>query len=181
MGHLALILVALALLASCRTLSPEPRATTETLKLEVGLDLACEAAIRVLGERGYALQVVDRVAGIVETDWLTTNPEYAASIFVTEHQDRYSECGKPGLGRAFRAKQTRLKVRLSPGSRDETDLRIDAGFRTQGYSHFLFFWGMQPLGESPCRSRGRLEEELALQMKLRTLGEQLQRLRRGTP
>jgi hypothetical protein len=117
----------------------------------------------------------------VETDWLTTNPEYAATIFVTGQQDRYSECGKPGLGQAFRIKQTQVKVRLSPNRRDETDLRIDAGFRTQSYSHFLFFWGGQPQGESPCRSRGRLEEELALRMKLWTLGERLQRLQRGAP
>ena len=29
------------------------------------------------------------------------NPDYQASFWVTEQQDRYSECGKPRLGQAF--------------------------------------------------------------------------------
>jgi hypothetical protein len=110
---------------------------------------------------------------------LSTNPDFASSIIVTEHQDRYSDCGKPGLGRAFRGKQTRLKVILSPSRGGETELRIDAAFRTQRFSSIL--WWNQPMGGWPCRSRGRLEEELALQMKLWILGEQLERMRRGTP
>lgn len=181
MGHLALILIVLGLLASCATMPPDPQTATPTRRLEGDLDVACEAAIRVLGERGYDLRSVDRTAGVIETDWLTTNPDYAASVFVTERQDRYSDCGKPGLGRAFRTKQTRLRVMLSPNRRGETDLRIDAAFRTRRYSSFLFIQGKRPLGERPCRSRGHLEEELALQMKLWTLGEQLERFRRGTP
>lgn len=179
MGHLALILAGLSLLVGCGAAPPGRETSPETRRLEADFDLACDAVVRVLGERGYDLPHTDRTAGVIESDWLTTNPEFAASVFVTERQDRYSDCGKPGLGRAFRGKQTRLKVLLSPNRRGETDLRIDAAFRTQRFSSFL--WWNRLLGEWPCRSRGRLEEELTLQMKLWILGEHLERIRRGTP
>jgi hypothetical protein len=179
MTSLALILAGLSLLAGCGAGPRGPQPAPEARRLEADFDLACEAVIRVLGVRGYDLPYTDRTAGVIESNWLTTNSDYAASILVTEHQDRYSDCGKAGLGRAFRGKQTRLKVVLSPSRRGETDLQIDAAFRTQRFSSFL--WWNRLLGEWPCRSRGRLEEELALQMKLWILGEQLERIRRGTP
>jgi hypothetical protein len=179
MTSLALILAGLSLLMGCGGSLPGPQRPPETRRLEADFDVACEAVIRVLGERGYDLPHMDRIAGVIESDWLSTNFDYAASILVTEHQDRYSDCGKPGLGRAFRGKQTRLKVMLSQSRGGETDIRIDAAFRTQRFSSFL--WWNRPMGEWPCRSRGRLEEELALQMKLWILGEQLERIRRGTP
>jgi hypothetical protein len=179
MGHLALILAGLSLLMGCGMVSPGSQTLPETRRLEADFDVACEAVIRVLGERGFRLPHTDRTAGTIESDWLVTNPDYAASVFVTEHQDRYSDCGRPGLGRAFRGKQTRLQVRLVPIRRGETDLRMDASFRTQ--RSFSFLWWNRPLGEWPCRSRHRLEDEIALQMKLWILGEELQRLRRGTP
>ena len=177
MGHLALTLVGLSLLVGCVAAPPGPQTSPETRRLEADFDLACEAVIHVLGERGYDLPHTDRTAGVIQSDWLITNPEYAASVLVTEHQDRYSDCGKPGLGWAFRGKRTRVNVTLSPSRRGETDLRIDASFRTQRYSSLLG-WN-RPLGEWPCRSRGRLEEELSLQMKLWILGEKLNRIRRG--
>jgi hypothetical protein len=179
MGHLGLLLAGLSLVAGCSTAAPGPQTPLETRRLEANFELAYDAVVHVLGDRGYAIPHTDRTAGVIQSDWLVTNPEYAASVFVTEHQDRYSDCGKPGLGRAFRGKQTRLKVILSPSRRGETDLRVDAAFRTQRFSSFL--WWNRPLGEWPCRSRGRLEEELTLQMKLWILGEQLERIRRGTP
>lgn len=179
MGQLGLLLAGLSLLVGCGAAPPGPQTSPETRRLEADFELACDAVVRVLAERGYALPHTDRTAGVIESDWLVTNPEYAGSVFLTERQDRYSDCGKPGLFRAFRGKQTRVKVMLSPSRRGETDLRIDAAFRTQRFSSFL--WWTRPLGEWPCRSRGRLEEELTLQMKLWILGEQLERIRRGTP
>jgi hypothetical protein len=179
MGLLGLLLAGLSLLVGCSTVPPGPQGSPETRRLEADFELAYDAVLRVLGERGYTVPHTDRTAGVIESDWLVTNPEYAASVLVTEHQDRYSDCGRPGLGRAFRGKQTRLKMTLSPGRRGETDLRVDAAFRTQRFSSFL--WWNRPLGEWLCRSRGRLEEEVALQMKLWILGEQLERIRRGTP
>ena len=179
MTSVALILAGVILLAGCGAAPRGPQPAPETRRLEADFDLACEAVIRVLGERGYDLPHTDRTAGVIETDWLSTNSDYAASIIVTEHQDRYSDCGKPGLGELFRGKRTRVNVTLSPGRRGETDLRIDASFRTQRFSGLLR-WN-RPLGEWPCRSRGRLEEELALQMKLWLLSEKLERIRRGMP
>jgi hypothetical protein len=180
MGHLVLFLAGVSLLTGCGGMPPGRQTSSESRRLEADFDLACEAAIRVLGGRGYALRSVDRTAGVIDTDWYTINPDYAASIFVTEHQDRYSDCGKPGLIRTFRGKQMRLRVTLSPVRRGEADLKIDAAFRTQRYASFLFWVSRSP-EEWSCRSRGRLEEELAAQMKLWSLGEQLERLRRGTP
>lgn len=172
-------LIGVSLLAGCGSTPPGPQTPPQTHRLEADFDLACEAAIRVLGERGYDLPQTDRTAGVIQSDWLTTNSRYAASILVTEHRDRYSDCGKPGLGRAFRGKETRLKLMLSPDGRGETILWIDAAFRTQRF--FSFLWWNRPLGDWPCPSRGRLEEEIALQMKLWILREHLDRIRRGTP
>lgn len=172
-------LIGVSLLVGCGSTPPGPQTPPEIRTLEADLDLACEAAIRVLEDRGYDLPRTDRTAGVIQSGWLSTNSRYAASIFVTEHRDRYSDCGKPGLGRAFRGKETRLEVMLSPNGRGETSLRIDAAFRTQRF--FSFLWWNRPLGDWPCPSRGRLEEEIALQMKLWILREQVDRIRRGRP
>ena len=180
MRHLVLLLAGVSLLAACGGMPPGTQASSGTRRLEADFDLACEAVIRVVGERGYVLRSVDRTAGVIDTDWYTINPDYAASVFMTEHEDRYSDCGKPGLVRTFRGKQMRLRMTLFPVRRAETDLKIDAAFRTQRYASFLFWMSRSP-GEWSCRSRGRLEEELAVQIKLWSLGGQLERLRRGTP
>ncbi len=122
----------------------------------------------------------DRPGGTLETDWLTFNPEYAAGVFVTQHQDRYASCGKPGFGEAFRGKQVQLELALTAIRPGETELTIQARFRTQRWSDPLL-WRGSLQGTIECRSRGRLEEEVALQIQLQLVGEHLERLRRGTP
>jgi hypothetical protein len=149
-------------------------------RLEVDFGRAWEAAIRILIERGFDIRTLDRSAGVIETGWLTINPEYAATIFVTEQEDRYAACGRPVLGQAFHAKQARLVLTLSPVRRGETNLRTEAYFRTQRYSD-VPLWSNQPLGDEECSSRGRLEEEIKVQIQLRVLSDQLDRLRRGAP
>lgn len=180
MRRLAMITVALSLLAGCGRVPPRTYTLPDARRLEADLDMACNAVIHVLTERGYGIERLDRSAGIIQTGWLTTNPEYAAGVFVTQHQDRYSDCGKPGLGWAYRGKQSRVAVALTPLRGNDTSLRIEAAFRTQRYSDPLV-WTAQPEGDMPCRSRGRLEEELTVQIQLRALAEHLERLRRGTP
>ena len=96
--------------------------------MEADFDQVWEAAVRTLLQRGYNIRTVDRSIGTIETGWTTVNPDYAATIFVTEHEDRYSLCGKPTLGQAYRAKQVRLVVTLQPTRPGETGLRTDAVF-----------------------------------------------------
>ncbi len=122
----------------------------------------------------------DRAAGTLETDWLMFNPEYMAGVFVTQHEDRYASCGKPGLGEAFRGKQVRLELALTAIRPREIELVVQARFRTHRWSHPLV-WQGSLRGTVECRSRGRLEEEVALQIQLQLIGEHLERLRRGTP
>ncbi len=180
MRHFILAAVCLGLLGSCGGLEPRRRMPQEFRRLEADFDQTWEAAIRTLTERGYDIRTIDRPAGIIESGWLTINPDYAATVFLTEREDRYSTCGKPGLGQAFRAKEARLVLALQPIRRGETGLRIEAFFRTQRYSDAPL-WGNRPLGDAECSSRGRLEEELKVEVQLRALSDQLERLRRGTP
>ncbi|MBI4840455.1 MAG: hypothetical protein HY803_05170 [candidate division NC10 bacterium] len=180
MRHFILAAVCLGLLGSCGGLEPRRRMPQEFRRLEADFDQTWEAAIRTLTERGYDIRTIDRPAGIIETGWLTINSDYAATVLVTEREDRYSTCGKPGLGQAFRAKEARLVLALRPIRRGETGLRIEAFFRTQRYSDAPL-WGNRPLGDAECSSRGRLEEELKVEVQLRALSDQLERLRRGTP
>jgi uncharacterized lipoprotein len=119
----------------------------------VDFDQAWDAVVRILAERGYEIQREDRGAGTIETEWRTLNPDYTASILVTQNEDRYSACGKPGFGQTFRGKQVRLTVVLAPVRRGVTDLA--------------------------CRSRGRLEDEIAIETQVRALGDHLNRTRRG--
>src|SRR3972149_929069 len=90
MGRLALGTVSLGLLVACGgtgSHSPLPR---ELRRVEADFDQAWEAAVRTLIQRGYNIRTVDRSIGTIETGWTTFNPDYAATIFVTEHEDRYS-------------------------------------------------------------------------------------------
>lgn len=180
MRQLTLATVCLGMLAACGGLEPRRHTPQEFRRVEADFDQAWEAAVRSLMERGYDIRTIDRAAGIIETGWLTINPDYTATVLVTEREDRYSTCGKPGLGQAFRAKEARLALALQPIRRGETGLRIKAFFRTQRYSDAPL-WGNRPLGDAECNSRGRLEEELKVEVQLRALSDQLERLRRGTP
>jgi hypothetical protein len=55
-----------------------------------------------------------------------------------------------------------------------------AHFRTQRYSDAPL-WANRPLGDAECSSRGRLEEEIKVQIQIRALSDQFERLRRGAP
>jgi hypothetical protein len=180
MRRLALATVSLGLVVACGGVEPAREAPQEFRRLEADFDQAWEATIRALMERGYDIRTMDRSARTIETGWLTFNPDYAAGVFVTQQEDRYSACGKPSLGQAFRAKQVRLVLTFQPMRRGETGLRTEAFFQTRRYTDTLL-WGNQPLGDLECNSRGRLEEELRVDIQIRALSDQLDRLRRGTP
>jgi len=165
-------------LAACGGLEPPRSTPPDFRRVEADFSQAWEAAVWTLIERGYDIRAIDRGAGVVETGWLTINPEYSATVFVTEHEDRYSACGKPALGQVFRTKQARLVLTLRPTRRGETGLRAEAFFRAQRYSNAPL-WANRPLGEIECTSRGRLEEEIRVQVQLWAIADQLDRLRKG--
>lgn len=176
--QLAVALTCMGMLVGCGRVEPPRHPAPDLRRLEADFDQAWEAAVRTLTERGFEIQAVDRAAGTIETGWLTINPEYTASVLVTKREDRYCACGKPGLGEAFRVKQARLALLLQPIRPGDTELRIEASFRTQRYSDALL-WANRPLGELECSSRGRLEEEVRVEIQIRALSDQLERLRRG--
>jgi hypothetical protein len=179
-GLLAGIGLWTGLLAACGTV-PEQTYLPHTPKhLEAGLQRTWELAIRTLAGRGYRILSADRTAGIIETEWHAMNPGYAASIFLTRSQDRYSTCGKPRLGRAYHGKEVQIRIRLWPVPSGDTELLVRAAFRTTCVPAFLSSEG-QPVGQMACASKGLMEEELATEIQLRTLGERLERLHRGAP
>ena len=61
-----------------------------------------------------------------------------------------------------------------------TSLRAEAYFRTQRYSD-IPLWFKRLLGDQECGSRGRLEEEVKMQIQLRALSGEIERLRLGAP
>ncbi len=180
MRRLALATVSLGVVVACGGMEPHRDAPREVRRLEADYDQAWEATIRTLTERGYEIQSSDRSARTIETGWLTFNLDYAATILVTQQEDRYCVCGKPGFGQAFRTKQVRLVMTLQPIRGGETGLRTEAFFRTLRYTDTLL-WANRPLGDVECNSRGRLEEELRVEIQIRALSDHLERLRRGTP
>jgi hypothetical protein len=177
-GRLALLMFLLGMLAGCGSLGPRAYAVYEMRRLELDLDQAWDGMLRVLLERGYRFQVLHREAGTIETHWAVVNPDYMASVLVTQQADRYSDCGKPGLWQGFRTKEARVTAVLAPGSRGGTEVRMQVAFRTQRVST-LSLSGEQPLGPAECRSRGRLEDELILQTQVTAVKQQLDRIRRG--
>ena len=180
MRRLAVAAICAGVLVACGGMERHRYTSRDFRRLDVEFGQAWEAAIRTLIERGFDIRTIDRNTGIIETGWLTINPEYAATIFVTEQEDRYSTCGKPVLGQAFRTKQARLILTLSAMRRGGTGLHTEAFFRTQRYSDALLL-SNRPLGDEECGSRGRLEEEVKVQIQLRALSDHLERLRRGSP
>lgn len=179
MRRFALATLSLGVVVACGGLEAHRDAPREFRRLEADFDQAWEAAIQTLKDRGYEMRTTDRSVRTIETGWSTFNPEYAATVFVTQQEDRYSFCGKPGIGQAFRAKQVRLVVTFQPTRPGETGLRTEAFFRTQRYTDTLVL-ANRPLGEVECTSRGRLEEELRVEIQIRALSDRLDRLRRGT-
>ncbi|HSC70980.1 MAG TPA: hypothetical protein VLH58_06470 [Candidatus Methylomirabilis sp.] len=169
--------VSLGVVVACGGIESHRDPPREFRRLEADFDQAWQATIRTLKDRGYDIRTMDLSARAIETGWLTFNPDYAATVFVTQQEDRYSICGKPSLGQAFRAKQVRLVVTLQPTRRGETGLRTEAFFRTQRYDTLVL--SNRPLGEVECTSRGRLEEELRAEIQIRALSDHLDRLRRG--
>lgn len=174
MRRLAAGLLCLSVLSACASKSPRSYSTSEAHRLETEIDQAREAASRVLADRGYDIIGDDRSTGTIETAWLPINTSYAAGFFLTENEDRYSDCGKPGFGRVYRGKQARLTVRVAPAGSGQTELLVRAAFRTQRKT-----WLFQTITAIECQSRGRLEEEVLVQTQIRALTNQLQRYRRG--
>ncbi len=168
------------MLVACGRVEPLRRVPADVRHVEGNFEQAWEAAVRTLTERGFDVQRLDPVQGMIETGWLTINSEYTATMLVTKWEDRYCACGHPALGQAFRVKQARLALQLQRIQPGETGLQIAAAFRTQRYSNALL-WADRQLGEVACSSRGRLEEELMLQIQLRALTDRIERLRRGAP
>jgi uncharacterized lipoprotein len=171
---LAAGLMCLSVLSGCGGRHPRSYQVPESRRLEADLGSAWEAAYRILAERGYDIRDVDRATGVIETDWLTVNSDYSANVFLTQNEDRYSDCGKPGLGKTYRGKQARLTVSLSAIGPNQTEILVHAAFRTERKNIF---------SSSPtaleCQSRGRLEEEFLVETQVRGLANTLQRFRRG--
>ncbi len=174
MRRLAVAVVCLGVLAGCGGRSPRSYPVPDVSRVAADLDRTWEAVRRVLTERGYELQGEDRTAGAIETAWLVINPDFTSNIFVTKNEDRYSDCGKPRLGKADRGKHAHLTVHLATPSPGQTEVRVRAAFRTTRSA------SLSAASDTvECRSRGRLEEEVLVETQARALTEQFQRFRRG--
>jgi hypothetical protein len=179
MGVPCMVVIAVALLAGCGGLPPvPPSSSVETRRLRAEPDRAWESARDVLAEQGYTVRRQDRGAGVLETDWFAINPGYSASLLFTEQEDRYSECARPGLGQAFRGKEVRVRLEVSPSvKKGETAVTVQATFRTKQYVGIpIAAGGVRAMVF--CRSTGWLENELAVRIQVHALGG-LDRLRRG--
>jgi hypothetical protein len=174
MRRLAVTVACLGVLAGCGGKSPRSYPVPEVARVTADLDRTWEAVHRVLTERGYALQSEDRAAGVIETAWLVNNPAYSSDILVTQNDDRYSDCGKPGVGKADHGKDVRLTVAFATPSPGQTDVLVRAAFRTTRSATLS-----SATGTVACRSRGRLEEEVLVETKVRALSEKYQQFRRG--
>jgi hypothetical protein len=138
-------------------------------RLHGDADRCWEAALRALSERGFEVERAERPAGVIETRWRTVNADYSSTVFVTQGEDRYSDCGKPGVGKTFRGKEARLLMRIAPAGDRSTDVSVEAVFRTERVGGLVSASDLLP-----CRSRGRLEEELLIETQVRMLSGQLQ-------
>jgi hypothetical protein len=170
----------LGLAAGCATVDSSGRPSLEFRRINADYDRTWEAALRTIAERGYVVRRADQQAGEIETDWKLTNPDFDATVMRSRLGDRYSNCGKPGLGQVYRTIETKLDLLLEPGPQGTTRLRVDAWFQTFRYSMFLSS-SEKPLGATPCPSRGRLEDEIRVEIQVRAIAAQIERMRRGTP
>jgi hypothetical protein len=170
----------MGLAAGCATVDSSGKPPLEFRRIPADYDHTWEAALRTIAERGYVVQQADRQTGRIETDWRLTNPEFEATVIRTRMGDRYGNCGKPGIGQAYRTTEGKLQLILERGPQESTRLRVDALFRTYRYSLFPTA-SEKPLGVTPCQSLGRLEDEIRVEVQVRALAAQLERMHRGTP
>ena len=179
MSRLLAFAVGVVLLAGCAGRMPSGTVSApETRRLQADPERVWQIVLQVLAEQGYPIEWRDQTAGVLETAWVPSNPGYSATLFVTEHEDRYSDCGKPGFGRAFQGKEVLLRVQISPTRRGGTSLTVHASFRSRRYLGAPMAVG-SPREDFPCHSRGRLEDELAGRIQLQVWSDQFDRLRRG--
>jgi len=178
MRRLAAALVCVGMLEACGGVPPRTHPVPDARRLAADFGQAWGAVLHILAERGYELQRIDQTTGVIETGWAPQNPEYTASVLVTQNEDRYSDCGKPPVGERFQGKQVRLSAVLAPVRRGETSLRFEVAFRTQRQG--VWPWSADRADFSECHSKGRLEDELAVEVQLKAFAEQLDRVRRGT-
>jgi hypothetical protein len=174
MQRLAGAVLCMGVLVGCGGMPPQSRPPQEARRLGADFDQTWDAVTRILAERGYGIRLSDQATGKIETEWLTISPDYTASVFVTQNEDRYSVCGKPGFWQSFRGKQVRLTVMVSPVQHGVTELTVQADFRTKARSGLSF--SSEGAGDEViCRSRGRLEDEVAIETQVRALTDSLNR------
>jgi len=170
----------LGLVAGCAATDTPGRSQADLRRIEADFDQTWEAALRTLSERGYGFQLVEQGTGEIQSGWLVINSDFEATVVLIKMDDRYSTCGRPPVGQAYRTKEAKLHLTLQRGRRGTTGLRVEALFQTQRYRD-LPMWTESALGPVPCASRGRLEDEIWAEVQLRALSGQVDRLRKGIP
>jgi hypothetical protein len=168
------------LVAGCAATDTPGRSQADLRRIEADFDQTWEAALRTLSERGYGFQLVEQGTGEIQSGWLVINSDFEATVVLIKMDDRYSTCGRPPVGQAYRTKEAKLHLTLQRGRRGTTGLRVEALFQTQRYRD-LPMWTESALGPVPCASRGRLEDEIWAEVQLRALSGQVDRLRKGIP
>jgi hypothetical protein len=170
----------LGLMAGCAATDAPGRSQADLRRIEAEFDRTWEAALRTLSERGFGFELLEQRTGEIRSGWLVINPDFEATVVLTKMDDRYSSCGRPAVGQAYRAKEVKLHLTLRRGPRGSTGFRVEAQFQTRRHRD-LPMWGEGDLGPVPCASRGRLEDEIWAEVQLRAVSGQLERLRKGLP
>jgi hypothetical protein len=168
------------LVTGCAATDTPARSQADLRRIEADFERAWEAALRTLSERGYGFRRIDQQTGLIETGWLVINAQYEATVVLIRMDDRYSACGRPAVGQAFRTKEAQLHLRLRRGRQGSTGLLVEALFQTRRFLD-VPMWGESALGPTPCASRGRLEDEIWAEVQVRAISEQVDRLRKGIP
>ena len=98
MRRLAAGVLCMGVLVGCGGMPPGSRPPQEARRLGVDFDQAWDTVVRILAERGYEIRQEDPRTGTIETEWRTINPDYTASILVTQNEDRYAPAERPDSG-----------------------------------------------------------------------------------
>lgn len=141
MKKLFMVLGILVVLTSCATV-PVPRQIQNSFPIEKPFDSVWQAVIEAFAELNLPIMNIEKVSGLITTDWLLVNKTYC-------------DCESPGFTPATKEHRGKFNVYVKKNDENTCEVKINCL-----YEMIIYYTGSTGPRKYECISTGKLEAEI---------------------